>query len=353
MNSTVKNNYGLDILKILMCFLVTLLHLRPFADYSVSADFFLTNIVTRVAVPTFFALSGYIFYIKGKRFRHYIQRMFVLYLGWTVLYLPQIIIDFHSEKYSCFNFGVKIAIFIRRFFLVSSWTQLWYFIASVYAMIIIWLLQKVLKIKWIFVIGIILCFLFACLEDCYKWIVVKTIPNPQRIYDILEQVRPYVGTIYGGVVEGVMYISGGMLLAKHREAIDRLVKNGLYANGKLYASLIIGFFLLTVETIIDYFLGATSLSLMILIAPVCMILIILFASLEKSLLSQEFSKILRLLSTLIYGFHGIFSFYIQKERVGVDSISFYIIIVLLSVLAGLLTIWVSQTKIGFITKMLM
>ena len=86
---------NLNILKYILSILVIILHLRPFLHYSNELDLAFNNIVSRICVPMFFIITGYFVAKKEKEKRHYIdtyiKRTIPLYLTWSLIYLPVIL----------------------------------------------------------------------------------------------------------------------------------------------------------------------------------------------------------------------------------------------------------------------
>lgn len=54
--------FSLDIAKFICALLVIIIHTRPFAECSGIIDFYLGDVAVRIAVPLFFAISGYLFF---------------------------------------------------------------------------------------------------------------------------------------------------------------------------------------------------------------------------------------------------------------------------------------------------
>jgi serine/alanine racemase len=96
----VKQYIAIDLAKFLCSLLVVVIHTSPLKDVSEPACFVLDNILARVAVPLFFAISGFLFfgkldYYNGKisgskdnlrRLLFYCKRNTALYLGWSAVY---------------------------------------------------------------------------------------------------------------------------------------------------------------------------------------------------------------------------------------------------------------------------
>ena len=56
-----QHNYGgLDLFRIFAALMVIAIHTSPLASFHDSADFFLTRILARIAVPFFFMVTGFI-----------------------------------------------------------------------------------------------------------------------------------------------------------------------------------------------------------------------------------------------------------------------------------------------------
>ena len=76
----------LDLTKFIGALLVVLIHTAPLEPYSAIANFYTRDVLARLAVPLFFAISGFFFARKpnpGKSLR----RIALLYLGWSAIYL--------------------------------------------------------------------------------------------------------------------------------------------------------------------------------------------------------------------------------------------------------------------------
>lgn len=90
---------GLDIFRIIAALLVISIHTSPFSGISENLDFFVTRIVSRVAVPFFFMVTGqYIlsdFYNQNRKNKpdaskiwNYIKKLFFMYIISIIIYIP-------------------------------------------------------------------------------------------------------------------------------------------------------------------------------------------------------------------------------------------------------------------------
>lgn len=57
-----KYFFSLDVAKFICALLVIIIHTRPFSVLSDIIDFYLVDVIARIAVPLFFAISGYLFF---------------------------------------------------------------------------------------------------------------------------------------------------------------------------------------------------------------------------------------------------------------------------------------------------
>ena len=258
---------------------------------------------------------------------------------------------FFDEKYLNYGMAEKILIFIRRFFLVASWTQLWFFIASAYAMFIIWFLSKLIKLETIFIFAMITSVLCACINDCYIWITTRLVPNSNRLFVFFETIKPWTGTIFGGVVFGVMYISLGMIMAKRIKSKTNEQLKGLSKVILLVMLFIISLMLLTIESKVDFVNGARELSKMICLLPATALILMIAVATKQKYLSEKWQYVLRSFSTLIYGFHGIISFFIVKN--GMNSIQYYFVVMILTIFLSVLVLELNKTKVHMIIRWLL
>ncbi len=83
-----KQNNGINLFKFLCAILVVGIHTEPFGNLGILDSLF--GIITRIAVPYFFVCSSYFYFLKGdtiQKLKHYIKRIFTLYLLWSIVYL--------------------------------------------------------------------------------------------------------------------------------------------------------------------------------------------------------------------------------------------------------------------------
>ncbi|OXA80511.1 hypothetical protein B0A56_06955 [Flavobacterium columnare NBRC 100251 = ATCC 23463] len=142
-------NNNLDVLKIIMAFLVIALHIFPVSketgiegliSYEIASG------ITRIAVPTFFLISGY--FLRNKLndkpyLWKYTKRILLLYVVWQFIYLPDLIRFYNLGWFSKSDMILK---------LIYGYWHLWYLLATTIAVGLLYLLRNlstVIKTKLI------------------------------------------------------------------------------------------------------------------------------------------------------------------------------------------------------------
>lgn len=147
-----KRQYAaIDIGKYVSALLVLAIHTYPFEEISPVFNTFFISTICRLAVPFFFAVSAFFFFKKyeGKDFEdtkplfNYIRRILVLYLVWTVIYLPYTIWNYASTGFSWYN----IISYLRDVVLNGSYYHLWFLPALIWGMLIVFYALKKLGAK--------------------------------------------------------------------------------------------------------------------------------------------------------------------------------------------------------------
>ncbi|WP_376777497.1 acyltransferase family protein [Flavobacterium covae] len=132
-------NNNLDVLKIIMAFLVIALHIFPVSketgiegliSYEIASG------ITRIAVPTFFLISGY--FLRNKLndkpyLWKYTKRILLLYVVWQFIYLPDLIRFYNLGWFSKSDMILK---------LIYGYWHLWYLLATTIAIGLLYLLRN-------------------------------------------------------------------------------------------------------------------------------------------------------------------------------------------------------------------
>ena len=167
--------FMIDIMKFVMAIIVISIHTKPLNNCTSSILINLYEIFIRQAVPFFFITSG--FFLKKKMnekkndtekyvvLKDYLYKIIKMYLVWTIIYLPFEMLYTIKEK---MNIASALKKYLLRVVLLGdnycSW-QLWYLLATIYAIIIIMIFIRMGKLSRINSICIItmLCMIIGTL----------------------------------------------------------------------------------------------------------------------------------------------------------------------------------------------
>lgn len=205
----------LDVMKFVMAVVVVAIHTRPELSFSslIVRNFF--EAVYSIAVPFFFMASGFLLFRKislpltdeGKlRIKSYLKRMCKLYVLWTIVYFPLTVYGFYLDGISPLK---AVAVFFRNFLLVGenhmSW-PLWYLLALIVAVGIIYILLKLKVPKGcIVIISIMMALIGVGLDYCKE-------------NSLMPQITDLYFTAFlktrNGFFVGFLYVALGMFLSK-------------------------------------------------------------------------------------------------------------------------------------------
>lgn len=144
-----KTNYKtLDIFKFICALLVISIHTYPLLTFSKTANFYVSLVIGRIAVPFFFVCSAFFLFkklniscgIKSKYnssiLKNYLIRLLKLYIIWCILYFPFTIITWINN-----GFGISdIVVYLRNFIFAGGCYHLWFLPAMAFSTIIVYLL---------------------------------------------------------------------------------------------------------------------------------------------------------------------------------------------------------------------
>lgn len=140
---------SLDYFKIIAALLVIAIHTSPLTSFNVEADFVLTRIIARTAVPFFLMVTGYFLlpqYIWGKSMDYrplfrFIQKTLLLYAIAILIFLP---VNLYAGQLE----NIEAIDLIRMLIFDGTFYHLWYLPASVTGVLILWILEKNLTLKF-------------------------------------------------------------------------------------------------------------------------------------------------------------------------------------------------------------
>ena len=176
---------NLDITKFVCALLIVIIHASPLKNGSSMVNFYLRDVLARIAVPLFFAISGFLFFRKlvyengkikkcpenRKRFIKYMKHIIFLYVIWSAVYIVVSIPTWYKMGW----WGVAlIKDIIVSFFMRGSYYHLWYLLASIYAIPTLYFLMRYVSLrKLLHIMGLL--WICECLSYSYSWIGIENI----------------------------------------------------------------------------------------------------------------------------------------------------------------------------------
>ena len=181
---------SLDYFKIIAALLVIAIHTSPLTSFNVEADFVLTRIIARTAVPFFLMVTGYFLlpqYIWGKSMDYrplfrFIQKTLLLYAIAILIFLP---VNLYAGQLE----NIEAIDLIRMLIFDGTFYHLWYLPASVTGVLILWILGKKFNFKVLFIICLVL-YGFGLVGDSYYGFT-NMFPTVKSLYDTLFHIFSY------------------------------------------------------------------------------------------------------------------------------------------------------------------
>lgn len=203
---------GLDSFRILAAFLVVAIHTSPLSAVSPEADFFLTRILARVAVPFFFLVTGQ--FVLGSSstpsrpaafstIKKYLLKIAGLYGISILLYLPFGIYAGHYR-------GLHPLDFLRLLVFDGTFYHLWYFPACILGVLLVWLLMHKCSLRAVTAMAAVL-YVIGLLGDSYYGLIAQ-VPVLSPIYDGLFGLFSYTRN---GLFFAPLFLVMGLSMQKH------------------------------------------------------------------------------------------------------------------------------------------
>lgn len=185
-----KPSGSLDYFRMVAALLVIAIHTSPLASCSAQADFILTRIIARVAVPFFLMITGRLLlpqYIFGKSmdnrpFVQFVRKTLCLYAAAIGIFLP---VNLYAGQLA----QTGSAALARMLLFDGTFYHLWYLPASVTGALLIWILGKKIGFRGLFGICLAL-YGFGLLGDSYYGFI-RSIPVCNKLYDALFHIFSY------------------------------------------------------------------------------------------------------------------------------------------------------------------
>ncbi len=209
---TDKKNYsGIDFFRLIAALLIIAIHTSPLSSFNETADFILTRIIARVAVPFFLMTSGFFLiseYTQNtKKLTAFIKKTLLIYAAAILIYIP---INIYNGY---FKTDYLLPNIIKDIIFDGTLYHLWYLPASVIGAVIAWYLVKTFKYPKAFAASAIL-YTIGLFGDSYYGISDK-ISCLNNFYQLIFQVSDY--TRNGIFYAPIFFIIGGFIADKRQE----------------------------------------------------------------------------------------------------------------------------------------
>ena len=152
-----RKNYTIEIFRLVSAILVVVIHTEPFFDINFHLGI-LFQVITNIAVPFFFCISGYFISMKIREKENYIKnysiKILKLYVFWSIVYFSY---DFFYERIYIkgYSFLYAVASYLRHFIFSGSHGHLWFLPALICAVVLLnYFIKKKASLNLISIISI-------------------------------------------------------------------------------------------------------------------------------------------------------------------------------------------------------
>lgn len=203
-----------NLMKFIGAFLVIAIHTNPLFDLSWGANFFVVNVLSRIAVPFYLVTSGFFLYPKmidqmnpqyQKKNKAYIQKLIFLYMFWSAFYLLINLPAYFANK----SFIVGLAHVGRNLLFTSIDVHLWYLIASAVAVFCIAVILRKGSWKVLMIVSTGL-YILLLLTQTYSGLVSGTM-----IGTAIGMYERIFGTIATSFMMAIPFLTLGMAIRRY------------------------------------------------------------------------------------------------------------------------------------------
>ncbi|MDF9824600.1 peptidoglycan/LPS O-acetylase OafA/YrhL [Breznakia sp. PF5-3] len=320
-----KNYYLVDIVKLICAVLVVAIHTGPFLSVNETLNYFVVQILGRIAVPFFFVASAFLFfrkldYVAGlkskenlRMLRKYILRLLRVYVIWTIIYLIPLVFEWMQGGID----GSTIPRFIRNFLFTGSYYHLWFLPAMMFSTCLVYALLMKFKTTRVIEVGLVL-YIIGMLVNVYGSVLLK-IP---LLGDGINFYLKIFETTRNGLFFGMIYTTIGFYIATSRFALSKsdLLKRTLVCFVLLFIE---GFFIKGIQ------LDTPRTSMYLTLLPFMFYFFLYVISFDLKFSERYIT--FRACSTLIYFSHILFKLILDILPFNYNSLVYFIIVLVLAV----------------------
>lgn len=286
---------------------VIAIHISPLEGVTGTWTFWFDPVLIRLAVPLFFAMSGMglfgkLQYANGKivkcrqnrqRLLRYLTKIAVLYLGWSAVFFLYSLPGWYEIGWWGWTLVKDYAV---AFFFQGSHYHLWYLVALLYAVPMLYLVLLVIpKQKIIYLITPL--WLAECALTSYAWVGADTLPA------VVSKLFTIVPCPIHAVFRGIPLLAVGMMTE------DRIGGFAARTSGILTA--IFGLLYVAEETVLYYGPFQSAGGTYLLSTPVFIFFALQFMQRSRQICSIKTGKVLRYGSMLVYCVHPLIIYVCQ------------------------------------------
>ena len=329
---------GLDWFRPVAAALVVAIHTGPLLSWDTGVNYLLTDILARVAVPFFFAVTGFFLLPRvaergWRALAPFLGRTALLYAGATLLYLP---VNLYTGAWRGEGLAFRLA---RDLLFDGTFYHLWYFPAVLLGMVLVSALLRACRGRR--AIPLLVClalYLLGLLGDSYYGLA-AALPPLAGMYDALFSLFSYTRN---GLFFAPLFLLLGHLLARRAPLPRRRAALGLALSLAALAA----------EGLLVRRLGLARHDSMYLALPLCLWFLV---DLLRALPARP-RPALRTLSTVVYVVHPlcVLGLRFLSRPLGLlsadgfflgNSLLHYLAVCALSALAALpLLLWKRRTR---------
>lgn len=300
----ISNLNNLDIMKFIAAILIVSIHTTPLLSLNETVSLAFENTIARVAVPFFFAASGFLFFGKisnsdhrnqttkpaGSYWVKYTKRIAIIYLVWSLIYGVN---DFyHSYQEQNQDLLRAILFYLRDLVFLGGHFHLWYFPALLFAVTALYFGIRMMTLNKLLLLSIGL-YVIGMFGDAYFGV----LGEDTVLSRFVLQYNELFGTTRNGLFFGLVYVVLGAYMYERRQTV-RHSKPGL-----LFSLSIVGLILEVV--LLNQFTVIRDCNMLLMLLPATYFLFQMLLHKKSPDWSIDF-KLLRDSSLLIYCSHGMF-----------------------------------------------
>ena len=197
---------SLDVLKAVLATMVVAIHARLFPS--------VLDPWIRIAVPCFFMMSSYFFFVKHKSVKGFVARLGRLYIGWFIVLLP---ITLYSRRHDWFDGGCVSGVveFTKSLLFGNTFPASCFFSALILAVIIVNLLTRKIPVHLVVLLSLF-PFAHACICSSYP-AALEGIP----LLCVWHKFYRLIANPVYSVSSAILWVALGALLAQRRMRIGR------------------------------------------------------------------------------------------------------------------------------------